>query len=431
MIPADPFGPLVTAARDADPVVQRVRALFAQIDWSALPERDAARPWPGTTPHPRSAYVKALLIKLNEGLRFITTLRRFLVEHPLVTLEIGFRPARAATHPLGFDVHATVPGARWLRHQQLRLDLPALGALFRAAVTAVRRAAPDLGQTVAIDVKHIPAWVRENNPKEQIAHRFDPARQPPGDPDCRLGVKARVNRAGAAPGKHFVWGYGSGVATAVDPLQGDVVLAEWTQPFNHQDITWFHPVYDRAVAALGHAPTNVTADAAFDAWHVYQRCAATGGVAAIAPNRRGPVPPRSPEGHPRCERGLAMMPTSTGRHEDGYRIQRYGCPLRATGATCDHLHFPQGGCTKRINIESGGLLRATLDRASESSRALYRQRTSAERINSQAVAFGIEQPRVRRLAAVVRLNLLTYLLINLHALQRIVTRQATPTPSLC
>ena len=76
------------------------------------------------------------------------------------------------------------------------------------------------------------------------------------------------------------------------------------------------------------------------------------------------------------------------------------------------------GCVKDINSEKGGLMRAMLDRSSPLYRAVYRQRTSAERINSQAKARGIERPKVRQGDAVRRLNTLTYIVINLKALAR-------------
>ena len=77
-------------------------------------------------------------------------------------------------------------------------------------------------------------------------------------------------------------------------------------------------------------------------------------------------------------------------------------------------------------------MRLSLDRQAESYRTIYRQRTAAERINSQATALGIERPKVRRLAAVTRLNTLTYIIINLRAIQRLRTRQAAhPPPVLC
>ena len=444
MIPASegPRVPPWEAARDADPVVQRYRAFFALLDWAALPERDPRRPWPGRSPHPRAAYVKALLVKLCEGKAYVTELRAFLVEHPLLVLDLGFRPVPDATQPWGFDSERTVPGARWLRHQQQACDHAALQALLRGTVTALRAAIPDLGTTVAVDVKHLYAWVRENNPKEDIPHRFDPARQPRGDPDCRLGVKRRTNRdeaaaSGRAAEKEYLWGYGTGIVSATDPAYGDVVLAEVTQPFNCQDVTYFHPVHQQAVAALDRHPTNLAADAAFDAWHVYQPYAERDGLAAVARNRRGPAPERDAAGRPRCDRGLPMAPAGAYRHEDGYRLQVYRCPLlrpRPTGERCDDPRFATGrGCVKRVNLEAGGQMRLALDRASDAYKAIYRQRTSAERINSQAKALGIERPKVRRAAAVRRLNTLTYVVINARALQRArsLNAHAPPHPPLC
>ena len=444
MIPApavpvgvDPFGPEVAALRERDPVVCRYRAFFALLDWGAVPERDARRPWPGSPPHPTAAYVKALLVKLCEGKPFVTDLRRFLVEHPLLVLELGFRPVRDPTQPYGFDVARTVPGDRWLRHQQATPDPAALAALLDGTVAALRAALPTLGTTVSVDVKHIYAWVRENNPKEDVPRRFDSGRQPRGDPDCRLGAKRRSNRAEGRPAKAFLWGYGTGIAAATDPDSGDVVLAERTLPFNRQDVAWFHPVYARAVAALGRRPTNLAADAAFDAWHVYQVCAESGGIAAIPRNDRAGSPPRDAAGHPCCDRGLAMTPAAIFVHEDRFRARRYRCPLlrpERTGDGCDHAQFPKGGCTKYVNVEPGGRMRAELDRTTEPFRAVYRQRTATERINSQATAPGIERPKVRRAAAVHRLTTLTYIVINTRALARVrarTTAHAPPALSLC
>ncbi len=322
-----------------------------------------------------------------------------------------------------------MPGDRWLRHQQRTLDQATLTALLTGTVRAAAALIPGFATTVAMDVKHIVSWVRENNPKETIAHRFDPERRPTGDPDCRLGAKRRGNQDRGGE-KTFLWGYGSGITTTTDPVHGDFVLAEATKPFNHQDIVSFTPLYEQTVAALGRRPANLAADAAFDAWYVYDPCARQGGVAAIARNRRGPVPPRDADGHPICEQGLSMTATRDFDHEDGFRARDYACPLLKpvrTGATCPHPQFVKGpGCTKAINLEPGGLLRATLDRTADDFRTIYRRRTSAERINSQATDRGIERPKVRRQAAVERLATLTYLLINARALQRLRARLASP-----
>jgi hypothetical protein len=438
MIPvsAGPPDPARRAGPAADLVVDRYRAFFALLDWSRVPERDPRRPWPGRPPHPRVAYVKALLVKLCEGKESITALRAFLLEHPRLVLDLGFRPVGDATQPDGFDVARTVPGARWLRHQQQTLDHTILRSRLGGTVAALQAEIPGLGTTVAVDVKHIYAWVRENNPKEDIPHRFDPIRQPRGDPDCQLGVKRRGNRdevaAGGQPApKEYLWGYGTAIVSATDSRYGDVVLAERTQPFNRQDVTYFQPVHQQAVAHLGRHPTYLAAAAAFDAWSVYQPYAERGGLAAIARNARGPSPPHDANGHPCCARGWVMTPAGEVRHEDGYRARVYRCPLlrpRPTGDTCAHPQFPKGGCRKRVNIEAGGQMRWTLDRRSDAYRAVYRQRTSAERINSQAKALGIERPKARRAATVHRLNTLIYIVINVRALQRARARNAHATP---
>jgi Transposase DDE domain len=205
------------------------------------------------------------------------------------------------------------------------------------------------------------------------------------------------------------------------------------------DATSYHPLYERTGATLGGRPCNVTADAAFDAWHIYQTCARHGGIAAIPLNLRGhPPPQRRSDGTPRCPKGLALSPSYIFAHTDGSRAQEFRCPLlhpQPTPQTCDHEQFAKGrGCVKHINIEAGGLMRVLLDRDSTAYKDLYRQRTAAERINAQATALGIERPKVRNSASVRNLNTLTYIVINVQALQRaqaVHARAATPTPMLC
>src|SRR2546423_12018331 len=107
--------PSEAAEARCDPVVRRYRAFFGVLDWSVVVERDAGRPWPGQAPHPRSAYIKALLVKLCEQKAYITDLRRFLVEHPALVLGLGFRPVLGAEQPLGFDVEPARPSDRQLR----------------------------------------------------------------------------------------------------------------------------------------------------------------------------------------------------------------------------------------------------------------------------------------------------------------------------
>ena len=76
---------------------------------------------------------------------------------------------------------------------------------------------------------------------------------------------------------------------------------------------------------------------------------------------------------------------------------------------------------KDPNWEAGGRMRVMLDRTGPLYKAIYRQRTCAERINSQAKNFGIERPKVRNIRSVANLNTLIYLIVNVHILQKAVS----------
>jgi hypothetical protein len=406
-----------------------IAPFFALLDWTQVPERDESQPWPGLRPHPEKAYVKALLVKKCEKFDYITDLRRFLVKHPLLVLELGFHPAQDSASPYGFNVEETVPCDRWLRHKQQVMDNDVLQALFRATVHHLQAEIPELGETPVIDTKHIYAWVKENNPREFVSKRYDPEKQPTGDPDCRLGVKRSKNQdeetgEQTKVEKEYLWGYGTGIMAATHPQYGDVVLAEYTLPFNEADSTYFAPLYDRLVETIGFRPRFFAADAAFDAWHIYQPFAEIGGMAAIALNLRGhPQPKLGPGGFHLCPQGLEMAPSYEYNHSKGYRAQLLRCPRlfpTQTAHSCTHKQFAKGvGCVKHINIEAGGWMRIQIDRQSEEYKQLYKQRTASERINSQAKDYGIERPKVRNGHSVVNLNTLTYIVINARALKRV------------
>jgi hypothetical protein len=410
-----------------DPVVQDYQAFFALLEWQLVAQWQAQRSSRGRPPHPESAYLKAFLIRIREGFACTTELRRFLLKHPLLVMTLGFHLVLDPTAPYGFDVEQTLPCDCWLRQKLRTLDPALLQALLHATIHALQAEIPGLGETVAFDVKHLYAWVKENNPRVYVKERYKPDQRLAGDPDCKLGVKRSTNQeqpdGSTKEIKEYLWGYGSGVAAATDPVYGDVVLAEYTLPFNEGDVTYYRPLYQRTVVALGFYPTHVTADAAFDYWYIYETVAHRQGIAAIPLNTHGHQDvPRDPDGTPRCSAGLRMQPTYQFAHTNGYRAQRFRCPLlfpERTGQVCAHPQFLKGkGCVKDPNWEQGGLMRALLDRESPLYHAISTQRTSCERINSTAQALGIERPKVRNGRSVAHLNTLTYLIRNVRALQK-------------
>jgi hypothetical protein len=312
-----------------------------------------------------------------------------------------------------------------------------------------------LGQAISLDTKHILAWVAENNPKAYLSEsrRLDKTRQPRGDLDCKLGCKRKRNRPPKAeqgqpqtPTKEprpptnfstndeYFWGYASGVAATKIPGWAEIALAELTQTFDHDDLTYFFPLLNQVEHRLGQKPTSGAADAAFDAWYVYEYFAQAGGFAAVPFVGRGGFKARSfdEQGLPLCQANLTMPLKSTYWSKSSlveHEVGRYACPLlfpQPTASTCpvDHKNWPKGGCVTTMPTATGARLRYQLDRHSDAYKQLYNQRSATERINAQAKALGIERPKLRNYQAIANRNTLIYTLINLRALHRIRRKKA-------
>lgn len=430
---------------------------FELLDWSVIPERNEAHAWPGSPPHPQRAYVKALLVKTHERFESCSELRAFLVKHPALVVLLGFRLLLDPTQPDGFDVAHSVPSARHLRRVLQTFDNALLQSVLNDTVQTLRTEIPTLGDSVAIDVKHIYAWVRENNPRERISNRFDPKRQPKGDPDCKLGVKESRNQNTAVPDsphatpgaepatsptskretKEYLWGYGTGLSVARDPTYGECVLAEHTLPFNVHDSQYYLALMTTTRERLGRTPPRVSADAAFDAWWIYQDIHAGGGTAYIPLNLHGQPHPRfGVTGHHLCADDREMIGGYRyADHTRGYRTEIEKCPVLfgavkpTTTCRIQHPQFVKGvGCIKYRNLEEGARLRLQMDRSSAEFDKAYDDRTAAERVNSQAKHFKIERPKLRRLRSIRNQNTFIYIVINLKAMQRIRATKAENRP---
>ena len=459
-----PHAPL-PAWVERDPLVAQYRALIGELPWAAFPERPTDRAWPGPKPSPRAPFVAAYLIKLHEGKRYMSDLRRFLILHPALVYYLGFERVPDPSAPHGFDLAATVPKRR--HFSTVLRDLPndALQFLLSASIHLLKASLPSqqqssFGDTIAGDTQAILAWVKENNPKQYIKEgRLDKTKQPKGDKDCKLGVKHRRNSAPADAdgqaepptpttdakpastlhvGDDILWGYASGVVASRLSDGTEFVLAERTRPFNQSDISYFHPLMALVEARLGRKPRFGAWDCAYDAHYVYEYFHTAGGMAAVPFNvgKKGASRSFAADGTPLCAAELPMTLQFTYQHRSDlveHTRQKYRCPLlypSATAACCPSgdPHWDKGGCTTTIAATKGARLRHTLDRESEEYKALYATRTMVERINSQAEALGILHPKLRRGRAIANQNTLTYVLINVRALSRLRTAKQEGRP---
>jgi hypothetical protein len=184
----------MTALLDYDPVVTDARAFFSLLDWSLVEQWETQQSPRGRPSHPESAYLKAFFLRIRKGFLYTTHLRAFLVEHPLLIIELGFHLVLDPTQPYGFDVEQTLPCRYWLGEKLRTLDRALLADLLAGTIHALQEEIPGLGEVVAFDVKHLYAWVKENNERAYVPDRYDKTQILAGDPDCKLGVKRSTNQ---------------------------------------------------------------------------------------------------------------------------------------------------------------------------------------------------------------------------------------------
>ena len=430
------------------PIVQHLRLL----DWERLP-RPTRKQYFGQQPVPLPTYIATYLVKLICDIRTMGKMHHFLLAHPALVWALGFPLVADLSVAHGFSAEASLPSRRQLNRVLAQMDNAYLQALLDAQVSRFQALLPrSFGQTISLDTKHILAWTKENNPRQYIKEgRYDPDKQPVGDPDCKLGVKRSHNLTITTPAseakpadkvsvarKEYYWGYASGAVVAKLPGWGEFVLAEITQTFDKGDTTYFFPLMEQVERRLGFRPRYGALDAAFDAFYVYDffdsEC--HDGFAAVPFSEKGIKTVRrqfDPDGLPLCEAGLAM-PLKFVYNDNTtaiipYRRAKHACPLlhpEPTGDSCpvQHKKWTKGGCLTNLAATPGSRIRHQLDRESEKYKAVYAQRTAVERIFSQAKALGIERPKLRNQQSIVNQNTLTYLLINLRSMQRVLEKLA-------
>lgn len=441
------------------PVAMRYLDLLSPLAWSDFPERDLKARGRHNNTLPYASFAAAQLVKLEEEIASARGLCRYLREHPGLSWLLGFEVHQNGFIPRFAKFQISLPSKRHFNRILREIPNSALQVLLNSSVQLLQselaEIALDFGKAISLDTKLILAWVRENNPKAYVRERYNPNKQPKGDPDCRLGVKRRRNISPGAqatistPAENpvegstvfsqaeYYWGYASGVVATKVPGWGEVVLAEMTQPFNCSDVSYFFPLMDVVERRLGFRPHWGAFDCAYDAHYVYEyfHSSQHDGFAAVPLAEKGGYSERffDPEGLPLCQAGLAMPIkfTFTDRtraiieHERG----KYVCPLlypEPNGKNCpvNHDRWEKGGCTADMPTSVGARIRYQLDRDSNIFEEIYNQRTATERINSQAKALGIERPHLRNQQAIANQNTLIYILINLRALDRIRCQKA-------
>ena len=273
------------------PIAMRYLRLLGPLAWDGVPSRERKHS-PPIPPIPYAPFLAACLVKVDQQICSMARLREYLVEHPALTWLLGFPLLESSDSPWGFDVDASLPTHRHFTRMLRTIPNALLQALLDSSVALLRDALPpqvNFGHAISLDTKHILAWVKENNPKAYLSRkdRYDTTKQPPGDPDCRLGCKKRSNQRAAehnaiptptdkpAPAStlkvgQWYWGYATGLVATKVPEWGEFVLAEYTQTLNRPDVSYFFPLMEDTTRRLGFHPRYGAFDAAFDTWYVHE-----------------------------------------------------------------------------------------------------------------------------------------------------------------
>jgi hypothetical protein len=419
-----------------DPTVQRYRPLFELVDESAPPPNPHKR-GPKKDKNTDRVYLKAYLVKLNEPRRFFTQLRRFLVERPALVVFMGF-VLKGYTPQYGFDPEHTVVSAHQFSQKLRTAKENQAKGLFNQTVHSLKELGVLTGE-VSCDTAEIWAPVKENNPKQFVKDRWDKDNIPKAAPSARLGVKP-THQKDPKTGKkkvRYYWGWKSAILAEKNRHFGvEVCVAEDTTGANTADVTFALPLTKDYRQQTHLFIRRFIADAAFDAWYVYQDIYGNQddpqhGQAYIPLNLRGHQPKPTQFG---LHGGVIAPCTKEMKPESswldkakGHHRRRDQCPYTQTqrkkGTVSCPCHHPQflskKGCTKTINLDDPGQLRFALNRDSSHFKCIFKERTSSERLFAHADQAAIEHPNITDGHAVAQLNTLTYTLINLKAILKV------------
>jgi hypothetical protein len=409
-----------------DPLVMHYKQIFHVLDFSLLPE-------PRTGPRGNSpqVYAKAFLVMIEQGIESSEKLRQFLVRHPALVVFLGFQ-LKGISHelPFGFNIEKTVPSARHLRRKLQEFGNSHLKLLLYDTVSKLQKLEL-LDGIAAMDTKEILAYVKENNPKQDVKDRYKKDNTPCGDKTCALGAKPSSNKDTNGKKKpRYFWGYKSG-AIFSQTQHGLVCLSECTRPASKPDVKFFFPLI-LPLVLLGVDVKVFLADAAFDAWYVYAAIDILDAKAYIPINTRGHEILKhefGPNGRPVCQKGLEM--DNGGKWFDkqkGYHRLKATCPLvnpttgkrkkKHANINCEILDSKPKGCTRVINLDDPDNLRFAIDRQSREFKDTYKQRTQAERGFSTLKSYGIETPIQRNINSVSNLATLAYCLMNAKVIMK-------------
>jgi len=320
-----------TVARPRDAV--HVRALLDSPEIASLITQLEELHWTGRPGFPAKSLVGAALVKAVYALPTWTRTARLIAEHAALRDAIGGTPS----------VHALYRFAGKLRKHEKMLT-----ACIDAVLSSLRKAKPEMGQTMAIDGSDLPAYGNG----QRYVKRGGELRKKFADPDASWGHRSSIStRSGGGY-------YGYKIHAAVCTTTG-LPLA-WTVRTAKDSELPEVPLLLDAAKSRGFTVDVCVLDRGYDAEVIYDEVESRH-IRPVIPLRKTPAVKAGKHKPPTCDHGEWTFAGSDARRG----ASKWRCPT--------------GECAPASVWVKASRLHPLIPRETERFKALYHQRGAVER----------------------------------------------------
>ena len=361
----------------------------------------------------RSAYLKALIFKESEKIKYTSDLIRSLDSHPVIEMMCGFTPGKLPDASRFSDFLSSAKNSEIEK------------MLYSAAQLLIDNG--DITTDILIgDSKPIKANTKHNNPKNPNRSR-DKKQKIKRNPSASFGYYSYLKQPTADKKKQFsfFWGYRTHVLVSNE----GIVLVEITKPNNVHDKIVVKALMRKVKRIYGQKKgRKIILDAAYDYNDIYNFITdemKSEAFIALNPRYKKPVESFNKQGYPICEAKLTMKYCGITSDDKRTRM-KYRCPIKG-GSKKELAKLPQEcsvkhhlfytdkcyGCTAYVDVN--GEVRSKVARHSKNYQDTFDLRTEVERYFSRLGPRECEELSLYNYSAIRNKMTIAHLTLNLVA----------------
>lgn len=377
----------------------------------------------GRKGYPESAYLKAMIYKQCEQIKYFSQLIRDLESRPAIALLCGFSPGQI---PDASQFSRFLSSVKNSEIEEL---------MHNAAKQMIDRGYMDTDVLIG-DSKPIQAYSKENNPKNPN-RKLDKNSRIKRNPAASLGYYSYIKQPSDSGKKQFAYFWGYRTHVLINP-QG-IVLVEVTKPNNISDGEVGKSLMRKLKRVYGQKKgRKIILDAAYDSNDIYNFITEemkSEPFIAENPRYKKPVDNFDQQGRPVCEADLSMKYCGQVNEEHRCRV-KFRCPIKAATkkeqakvpfeCPVQHPRFTEGncyGCTAYIDLAGSARARAQVQRHSKRFKDIFALRAEVERYFSRLGPPEVEETTLYNYRAIRNQMAIAHLSLNLVAVAAAVVLQ--------